>query len=140
MKVRFKKLHSEARAPFRAVEGAAGWDLFATRERLHSGSGGEYTEYGTGLAVEIPPGYVGLLFARSSVTKTNSYLGNGVGVLDEGYVGEILFRYKGSAYPYNVGERVGQLVIVPCPEIEFEEANELGYSVRGTGGFGSSGT
>ena len=103
-------------------------------------------EYHTGIAVEIPDGYVGLLFPRSSVSKTDLVLANCVGVVDSGYRGEIRFRYKFARKEYfaNVrrfqeGERVGQLVIMPYPSIELEQVDNLSDTERGDGGYGSTG-
>jgi dUTP pyrophosphatase len=98
-------------------------------------------EYGTGLAVEIPEGHVGLLFPRSSISNSGLILTNSVGVIDSGYRGEIKFRFKhipDTAY-YKPGDRIGQLIVMPYPEIDFQEVEELSSTERGEGGFGSSG-
>jgi dUTP pyrophosphatase len=98
--------------------------------------------YGTGLAVEIPEGYVGLVFPRSSICKKDLFLTNSVGVIDSGYRGEIIAKFKHTdnlPVEYRVGERIAQLIIIPHPYIEFELANELSESERGSGGYGSSG-
>ncbi len=99
--------------------------------------------YGTGLAVEIPEGHFGAIFQRSSVKDTCLSLSNAVGVIDSGYRGEIRFVFRRNwtdeADPYKVGDRIGQLVILPLPAVEFEEASELSPSPRGDGGFGSTG-
>jgi dUTP pyrophosphatase len=103
--------------------------------------------YGVGLAIEIPEGYVGLIFPRSSNAKTDLYLTNHVGVVDSGYRGEIMFKFRKSnviknfqeARLYHVGERVGQLMIIPYPQIELEEVEELSSTERGNGGYGSTG-
>jgi dUTP pyrophosphatase len=111
---------------------------------------GLYVEYGTGLSVEIPYGYVGLIFARSSISKTTMVLANHVGVIDSGYRGEIKFRFKdfssnmvgpevSNGTVYNIGDRVGQLMILPYPQIEFVEVASLTDSDRAAGGFGSTG-
>ena len=99
-------------------------------------------KYDTGIAVEIPPGYVGLVFPRSSVCKTGLSLANSVGVIDSDYRGSIsLVFYKGAELieAYSYGDRIGQLVIVPIPEVEFVEAEELSETERGAGGYGSTG-
>jgi len=140
MKVRFKKLNEKAVVPSYAKPGDAGLDLTATSKELTNNPQYGYLEYGTGLAVEIPEGHVGLIFPRSSISNTGLILSNSVGVIDSGYRGEIKFRFKhipGTA-DYNVGDRVGQLVILPYPSIETEEATELSSTERGDGGFGSS--
>jgi dUTP pyrophosphatase len=97
--------------------------------------------YNTGLAIEIPEGHVGLLFPRSSISKTVLSLANSVGVIDSGYRGSIMFkfRYPEEGMVYDVGDRVGQIIIMPYPTIEFEETEELSSTERGQGGFGSTG-
>ena len=97
--------------------------------------------YKTGLAIEIPRWYVGLLFPRSSVYKTGQSLTNCVGVIDSGYRGEIMLKFTLSPYQreYQIGDRIGQLIIIPYPMIEFEEVEELAKTSRGKGGYGSTG-
>ena len=92
MQVRVKKLHPDAVIPSYANAGDAGMDMVAISSKISDD--GLYVEYGTGIAVEIPAGYVGLLFARSSISKTTMVLANHVGVIDSGYRGEIKFRFK----------------------------------------------
>lgn len=139
MKVRIKKLDPNAVIPSYAKEGDAGLDLTATSKDVDvSGN----VVYGTGLAFEIPQGYVGLVFPRSSNANKDLWLTNSVGVIDSGYRGEVMFKYRPVSFEertYRVGERVGQLIIMPYPHIEFEEADELSESERSTGGYGSSG-
>lgn len=139
MKVKVKKLVPEAIIPKYAKPGDAGLDLTAISEDWD----GKHSilTYGTGLSIEIPEGHVGLLFPRSSVYKTNLSLANSVGVIDSGYRGEIMFkfRYFEKGMVYEVGDRIGQIIILPIPYIELEETNELSDSNRGSGGFGSSG-
>lgn len=166
MKVKIKKLVNGAIIPQYAKEGDAGLDLVATSKTTD-----EYGNivYGTGLAVEIPKGYVGLLFPRSSNAKTNLYLTNSVGVIDSGYRGEIMVKYKCvhhhilnyikwwiekkilkrenpsvsiqtfSYNDYNVGERIGQLIIMKYPMIDFVQTDTLTETDRGNGGYGSTG-
>ena len=142
MKIKFKKLHPRARTPERAHEDDAGFDLFAcsTDWSLHEASG-LYTEYGTGIAIEIPKGYVGFLLPRSSISKTRHMLKNSVGVIDSGYRGEIKFRYSPDTTrtAYTAGDKIGQIVFIRLPKIEMEEVDELSPSNRGLGGFGSTG-
>ena len=105
-------------------------------------SGGFY-EYGTGLAMEIPEGYVGLVFPRSSISKTDHYLRNSVGVIDSGYRGEIKIRMSTpllGGVEYKEGDRIAQLVIMKLPWVNIEEVEELSDTDRGDGGFGSTGT
>lgn len=139
MKVRIKKMHEAGVIPAYAKPGDAGMDLVAVSETWNDDN--SMVTYGTGLAVEIPEGYVGLLFPRSSISKTNLELSNSVGVIDSGYRGEIMFkfRYNSEGMVYDVGDRVGQLIILPYPSIEFEEVQELSGTERGEGGFGSTG-
>lgn len=139
MKVRFRKLTDNAQEPRKAHMTDAGFDLVATRAWIE----GDCICYGTGIAMEIPDGYVGLVFPRSSNSKKNLLLTNSVGVIDSGYRGEILFKFwitkiQGFEF-YNIGDRIGQIIIMPYPTIEFEETDELSQSDRGEGGYGSTG-
>lgn len=185
MEVRFKKLNLNAVNPTKAHADDAGFDLTAT-SRYFDQYGA--IVYGTGLAFEIPKGYVGLLFPRSSNAKKDLLLSNCVGVIDSGYRGEVSFKFKPSLvvcdrdrieanetdyngqttddwdneyvtfhgrlenYPdvpsgclpfqprmFDIGDRIGQLIILPYPHIEFKEVDELSDTERGTGGYGSSG-
>lgn len=134
----FKKLHPDAVMPKRATTGAAGFDLTAVSENWKDGC----VIYDTGIAVEIPSGYVGLLFQRSSVYKTGLSLCNAVGVCDADFRGSISFVFRigyGASQPYKIGERIGQIVFVPIPDVELVEASELSETERGTGGYGSTG-
>ena len=142
MKVLFKKLNKPAVTPSYAKDGDAGLDITAISRDIVITEDYEYIEYGTGLAFEIPVGYVGLLFPRSSVSKKDILLSNAVGVIDSGYRGEVSFRFKRLAWDsaiYNVGEKIGQLVILPYPQIQLEQAKELSDTERGANGYGSSG-
>ena len=140
MKVKFKKLDSKASILTKAHPTDAGFDLVATSvsEDLKR----NIITYGTGIAVEIPEGHVGYIFPRSSVYKHQVSLANCVGVIDSSYRGEIFLKFR-IVQPhisrYTVGDKIGQLIIQPYPEIEFEEVDELDESDRGEGGFGSSG-
>jgi dUTP pyrophosphatase len=142
MKVRIKKLNENAVIPSYAKSGDAGMDLVATS--IISNTSTQIT-YGIGLALEIPKGFVGLIFPRSSVRKTRLMLSNCVGVVDSGYRGELQATFNKinndsiSENDYNVGDRIAQIMIIPHPEIEFEETNELSDTERGEGGFGSTG-
>ena len=99
--------------------------------------------YGLGIALEIPNGFVGLVFPRSSIRNTELTLSNSVGVIDSGYRGELQATFNKlnglDSIAYNVGDRVVQLIIIPHPTTEFEEVNELNNTERGAGGFGSTG-
>lgn len=156
MKVKIKRLHKDAVIPSYAKQGDAGMDLTAVS--THYDDCGN-TVYGTGLSFEIPEGFVGLLFPRSSNAKTDLRLTNSVGVLDSGYRGEVMFKFRNDSFgslasslkvglssghigfsnEYNPGDRIGQIIILPYPTIEFEEVDELSETVRGSGGYGSSG-
>jgi len=143
MKVKIKKLHSDAIIPKYAKEGDAGMDLIATS--IISETETQIT-YGIGLALEIPEGFVGLIFPRSSIRKTNLQLSNSVGVIDSGYRGELQATFnkiKGVHESikeiYSVGDRICQIMIIPHPIVELLEVNELSDTDRGEGGFGSTG-
>lgn len=140
MEVKFKKLHVDAVIPKYAKSGDAGLDLIATSRESYTFG----VAYGTGLAVEIPEGYVGLIFPRSSVSNYRYNLANSVGVVDSGYRGEIQLKFRLSgdaafASSYAVGDKIAQLVIIPYPRIEPTEALDLSKTERGEGGWGSTG-
>lgn len=137
MQVSFKKLSENAVAPIKGTIGSAGFDLVATSKRVTE----KYIEYGTGLSFEIPIGHVGLLFQRSSVSNKDLSLSNAVGVLDSDYRGEVTFRYRYKNLDdiYNIGDKIGQLIVIPYPKVSFIESKELTSTVRGTGGYGSTG-
>ena len=144
--VKIMKLVEEAVIPQYSLEGDAGLDLTATFR--------SYDEFGnvvyhTGIAIEIPKGYVGLLFQRSSVSKKQQFLTNAVGVIDSNYRGEIMLKFKPTVQAHNkveslfndmyeVGEKIGQLIILPYPSVNFILSDKLSDTVRGTNGFGST--
>lgn len=156
MIVKIKVLNSKASLPRYAKPGDAGMDLTAISKSYDEHGN---VSYGTGLAFEIPDGYVGLLFPRSSNCKQDLTLTNSVGVVDSGYRGEIGFKFKPLPFftakrpnlahpenpfevPYNqyeIGDRIGQIIIIPYPQIEFEQVEELSQTERGATGYGSSG-
>ena len=140
MKVKVKKLNPKAIIPKYAHPTDAGLDLTAVSYERDSNN---LIVYHTGLSIEIPEGYVGLIYPRSSISKYDLELTNSVGVIDSGYRGEILFKFRETTkdFPniYIPGDRVGQLIIVPYPSIELEEADELSFSDRSDKGFGSTG-
>lgn len=149
MEVKIKKLNKDAVIPAYAHDTDAGLDLVATSY--------EYKEnidchvYGTGIALEIPEGHVGLIFPRSSNRKTDAYMCNHVGVIDSGYRGEIMISFKlrdmnfdkgiipQLMKPYEIGNKIAQLIIIPYPKVHFIEVDELNDSDRGDNGHGSSG-
>jgi dUTP pyrophosphatase len=143
MKVNIKKLHPDAVIPTYAKVGDAGMDLTITS--IISETTTDVT-YGFGIALEIPFGFVGLVVPRSSVRKYDLALTNSVGVIDSGYRGELQATFKKTSWlkqdsstKYNVGDKGAQIMIIPHPTIEFEEADELSDTERGDGGFGSTG-
>lgn len=146
MVVSYKKLSPDAIEPTRAHDTDAGLDLYASGKGVYDAENA-YTEYPTGIALEIPEGFVGLIFPRSSISNTDFRLTNSVGVIDAGYRGEIKFRFKTSGNGkyseiqnrYEKGDKIGQLIILPFPKVELLELDELTPSPRGEGGFGSSG-
>jgi len=140
MKVRTKKLNQNAVIPTYAKDGDAGMDLVATR--IISNTTFDVS-YGTDLAIEIPNGFVGLVFPRSSIRKYELTLSNSVGVIDSGYRGELQATFKKTngldSLAYKVGDRIAQIMIIPHPPIEFDAVDELSDTERGDGGFGSTG-
>lgn len=144
MKVKIKRLVSEAVMPHRAHASDAGWDLVAVSRKMDADGA---VVYGTGLAMEIPEGYVGLVFPRSSVAKKDLVLSNCVGVIDSGYRGEVMAKFKlldplvkhDEYHWYDIGDRIAQLVIMRLPEVEMVESEDLSESDRGEGGYGSTG-
>jgi len=141
--VKFKKLVAHAFEPSYAKPGDAGLDLTAID--CHKNLDYKFVEYGTGLSIEIPEGHVGLIFPRSSISKTPHTLANSVGVIDSGYRGEVKLRMRYDEnesreyLEYAPGDKVGQLVVLPIPLVQLEEVKELSSTDRGNGGFGSSG-
>ena len=173
LRVRVKKLAENAVLPTYAHDTDAGMDLYAASKTFD-----EYGNMviGTGIAVEIPRGYVGLVFPRSSISQHYCYLTNSVGVIDSDFRGEITFKFASKAvsvvnqslwkrlrllfagkadeekngrlafyhhwdnrYQYNIGDRIGQLIIMPYPKVQLIESDELTTTDRGTGGYGSTG-
>ena len=144
MKISVKKLHPAARLPVYATEEAAGADLCACLEAPVTIGPGETAMIPTGLAVEIPRGYVGLVFGRSGLAlKRDLAPANKVGVIDSDYRGELktgLHNHGTATQTVEPGERISQLVLVPYLTAQFTEADSLSDTQRGTGGFGSTGT
>ena len=138
--VKVKKLDSNAVIPSYSKVGDAGMDLTITKEIENTSFS---VSYGFGIAMEIPKGYVGLIFPRSSVRNQDLILSNCVGVIDSGYRGELQATFKKTqgldSIKYKVGERGAQIIILPYPTIYMAEVPELSNTERGTGGFGSTG-
>lgn len=138
MKIKFKKAHKDVKTPYKANPGDAGFDLYA--DSIEYNNAGQII-YHTGISVEIPYGYVGLLYMRSSAAHKSCRMANATGVIDSGYRGEItaIFDIIHTGNLYKVGDRCCQLVITEVPKVEYVEVEELSDSVRGTGRYGSSG-
>lgn len=139
MNLKFKKLSENAIYPKYAHIGDAGFDLTAISVEYL----GSKIKYGTGLAFEIPEGYVGLIFPRSSIHKSNLRLSNCVGVIDSSYRGEVLaifdLDHSKNGEIFKIGDRIAQMVIMPYASMKFEEVQDLSTTIRGIGGFGSTG-
>ena len=140
LEIKFKKLVETAKMPTKAHPTDAGADLTATSR--------EWDEelkcwvYGTGIATEIPEGYVGLLFPRSSIRKYTLVQCNCIGVIDSHYRGEIMVSYKRTSdiqRIYEIGDKIAQLIILPYPEVSYTEVESLSETDRGENGHGSSG-
>jgi dUTP pyrophosphatase len=170
MEIKIKKLHPDAVIPSYSKLGDAGQDLVCVSRHFDAEG---CVVYGTGLAFEIPEGHVGLIFPRSSNAKKDLILTNSVGVVDSGYRGEVMFKFKPVPFfaeegwgegavtesfdytvtpgsrvlddsefgtqLYEVGDRVGQIIIMPYPQVVFVESEDLTETLRGAGGFGSTG-
>lgn len=143
MKIKVIKTKENARLPYKATSGSAGADLFACIDASAVVKPGERLLIPTGIAMEIPFGYGGFVFPRSSVaSKHGVSLANCVGVIDSDYRGEIsvpVINHSDKDYTINAGDRIAQLVIMPVEDAEYETAEELSDTVRGSGGFGSTG-
>lgn len=142
--VKVKKLNENAVVPKRATEGSAGADLYACINEPVTLKPGELVKIPTGIAIELEDSSLAaFLFARSGLgVKHGITLSNSVGVVDSDYRGEIcvgLCNVSSEAYTIQPGERVAQMVIMPVVNAEFVQADELGSTERGDGGFGSSG-
>lgn len=161
--VKVKKLVRSAKMPIKAHYNDACFDMWAVNKKETS----QYIEYGTGIALKIPDGWVGLIFPRSSVTKEDLMLKNSVGVIDAGYRGEVCFRFtkivndtwekyeistnntvehminivvpERELQMYEIGDKIGQIMFIKVSEINLQLVDELDDSTRGDGGFGSTG-
>lgn len=143
MKVNIKKLNKNAIIPTKGSEFSAGYDLYACLEEPVNIKANKTVKIPTGLAMEIPVGYAGMIFARSGLsTKKGLAPANKVGVCDSDYRGEYivaLHNHSDEDVIVNPGERIAQLVIIPFLSADFIETDKLNDTVRGTGGFGSTG-
>lgn len=138
--VKIKKIHPNAVKPIYSKAGDAGLDLVAATVIKATPT---QVTYGTGLAFEIPEGYVGLVFPRSSIRNYTLSLSNSVGVVDSGYRGEVQITFNRTQFDYThqyqIGDKVAQIIILPYPQIALVEVTELSETERGIGGFGSTG-
>jgi len=137
MNILIKVLNEAAKIPQYAKEGDAAVDLIATSLTYTDG----YVEMGTGLAIEIPEGYVGLLLPRSSISNTGLSFCNSLGTIDSGYRGELKVRFYNVSpgLKYKVGDKIAQLMILPYPKLTFTLSSDLSTTSRGNTGWGSSG-
>ena len=137
--VKIRKVHPDAVIPFRAHTTDAGMDVTAISMEITE----DYVEYDTGLQFQLPEGYAMLIFPRSSNSKKDLLLCNSVGILDAGYTGNLKLRFKLTTEGYtekvyNPGDKVGQIMIIPYPEVNFIETEVFNETERGDGGFGST--
>lgn len=140
-KLSVKKLHHLATLPTKAHDLDAGFDLYASEERMLWANNSQTV--GTGIAIAIPKGYVGLICPRSGLAaKDGITVLNGPGVIDSGYTGEIkvILLNTGMRSHISVGQRIAQLLIVPVPRFDIKEVSSLPDGKRGVRGFGSSGS
>lgn len=144
MLIRLKKINKDAKTPSYGSEFSAGADLYACEENEITIISHETRLIHTGIAIEIPNGYVGLIYARSGLaSKRDLAPANKVGVIDSDYRGEILVALHNHGNKDQViqpFERIAQLVIAPVTQANFEEVEELNTTERNEGGFGSTGT
>lgn len=143
MKINIQKLHPRAIVPTYGTSGSAGADLYARLDEPVLIEAGATGKIQTGIAVEIPDGLAGMLYARSSIAcKRGLAPANKVGVIDSDYRGEIvvfLHNHSNEAQYINDGDRIAQLVLTPVCTPEFNLCEELSSTTRGSGGFGSTG-
>lgn len=143
MEIKIKKLNDNAVMPAKAHATDAGFDLYCTSIEIDWEK--RQLVCHTGLAFEIPDGYVGLIFPRSSVSNKPLMMANSVGVIDSGYRGEVTAKFNITgmqeiyANNYQVGDKIAQMIIIPYPEINFVESEKLSDTDRGSGGYGSTG-
>lgn len=143
MNIKFKRLTENAIAPVKAHAADAGFDLTCSSITTEINERGQLIiVYHTGLAFEIPEGYFGALVPRSSIANKTLTLTNCIGVIDAGYRGEVMAKMKATTdvipAVYKEGERFAQLLILPVPEVQFEESTELSEGDRGENGYGST--
>lgn len=141
--VKIKRLNKLAKIPTRGTAESAGYDLYAATDKDIQIPPHSNVKIGTGIAMSIPNGFFGGIFARSGVaTKRNMRPSNCVGIVDSDYTGEVIVSIHNDSTEIKTiqrGERIAQLVIVPYLSVIFDEVNELEETERGDGGFGSTG-
>lgn len=138
MKVKIKKLHKDAVIPTYAYDTDAGCDLTAVSVKETE----KYIEYNTGISVQPPEGYYFEIFPRSSLSNYDLILANSVGIIDNKFIGEIRFRFKktkDNGDYYNIGNKIGQMILKKKIDFNFIEVDSLKETVRGGGGYGSTG-
>lgn len=143
MEIKFKKLSHKAVMPSKAHKTDAGFDLTATNITTELNECGQLViVYHTDLALEIPEGYFAQLMPRSSIAKKSLRFTNSCGVIDSGYRGEVLGKFIATTdvvpAVYKAGDKFAQLVVLPVPDVEFVESDNLSESDRADGGYGSS--
>lgn len=143
MKLKVKKLNELARLPVKGTPYSAGYDVYATSKEIKEDG---RIVYGTGIAVQVESesNTVVKLYPRSSMSKLNMVLANHVGIVDADYRGELFFVFRdlvtnNEQNHYQVGDRIGQLIVEYLPSISVCEVSELSHTMRGDGGFGSTG-
>ena len=143
MKINIKRLNEDAKIPTRESSEAAGYDLYACINSPLTIPSHSTVKIGTGLAIEIPNGYFGAIFARSGLaTKQGLRPANCVGCCDSDYRGEYIVALHNDTDEAKLimpEERIAQLIVMPYLAVEFNEVNELSDTDRGEGGFGSTG-
>lgn len=138
--IKFKLLHPDAKLPTRTHATDACFDVVAVSRKIVDN---QYVAYGLGFATEIPAGWAGYIYPRSSISNVDMALCNSVAVMDASYRGEWIARFRPTKYTfaelYQVGQRIAQIRFAPLPIYELALADELNDTPRGTGGFGSTG-
>ena len=142
LKIKFKKKDESSKLPYKGSLNAACYDVYAHSIKVERP---DKIVVGLGFSTDIPPGFKGVLVPRSSIAKTNWFLANSMGIIDADYRGEWMMVLKTSnsvmydALPFAIGERCGQIYFEKVNDVEFEEVDELTVTIRGEGGFGSTG-
>ena len=143
LRINFKKIHEHAKLPTKGSLDAACFDVYAASVKIERPN---KMIVGLGFATEIPSGYKGIVIPRSGLSKMNWVLANSIGIIDADYRGEwmVIFRCLGDmihhALPFGVGDRCAQIYFEKILDVAFVETEELSYTDRGEGGFGSTGT